>query len=636
MLNNNSWIFFWLFLVDHYVNNENILIILLQVHRSLGDLSSKSDYQRNHPRLASTFYQDLYRKYPRAFQRKQEAREAGRKLFNPRPHVRFEDDYDDMSLKSARSERPTTNWDREVGHYKNVRSRQCFTSAEPSETGSVLSVKERLHLNSQTLQRLLNEKSPLRKRFTKDSNGHLQYDSGTENESTGRDTSLSNRTRLRFRHRKVLQRKVDNNQNGAIEGRLSELRKPKSYSREYTRRARTVSPTNSKHRHVDVESLIANADLEINTLLEKFTMKMGSPDSPPDSAIDVDTPSVRSLAIVDRGSNLDLRYSNPKESSTLQNYDKDGVESNAPKSTDIVSHGNIEAEVDISDPLKDPDNILLLKEYGIVFSDMQLETDVQKDESRSDQALAKETRSESDIQAFDIDKLTNQDLLRPFTQRDILAGNGQTIDIIKVTNQDLADPFTQSDMLAGNSQIFDNDKLTNQDLVNPATQSELLAGRHQTFDIDKQTNQDLVGPATQSQLTGEGQGLLQSFKVDSTAGNEGMLLHATELTNALTTDEYSHNDLVPCNVTQTSKTNGNLNSNIKSNENSNSNIECDLKEELERVENDQQVTVLSDVSQDKNYQADDEAEGIDDVVIQIHLSETRNIQKIPLHRGKAK
>ena len=399
-----------------------------QVHRSLGDLTSESDLQLSHSRLTSQFYQDLYRKYPRAFHRRREARDAGRKLFNPRPHVRFEDDIpDDMSLKSSRSERPITNWDREVSPYKNLRSRSrdCFTSAEPSETGSVLSVTERLHLNSQTLNKLLNEKSPLRKRFSEDHAGQSQYDSGTENENSGKDPLVSNRTRLRFRHRKVLQRKVDNKQNGAITD-LGKLRKPASLSGEYLRRARTVSPTNSKHRHVDVETLIANADVEIDALLKKISMKMYSPDSPPDSAIDVDTPSVRSLISTGRGSNSDLPFSVSQEPVGSQICD--GFAESIDNNTDHTevsraTVNNISSEVkqgseeDILDPLQDPDNILLLKEYGMDH-DIQLEKDSDKERNVSDNqvisgpdiSVEMDRRSDNVTQVVDINSRTTEDI----------------------------------------------------------------------------------------------------------------------------------------------------------------------------------------------------------------------------------
>ena len=543
------------------------------MHRSLGDLTSESDLQLSYPRLTSKFYQDLYKKYPRVFHRRQEARDAGRKLFNPKPHVRFEDDFvDDMSLKSARSERPTTNWDREVGYYKNFRSRECFTSAEPSETGSVLSVKERLHLNSQTLNRLLNEKSPLRKRFTKDSNGQLQYDSGTENENSGRDT-LPNRTRLRFRNRKVLQRKVDNKQNGAIDGQLGELRKPKSYSREYMRRSRTVSPTNSKHRHVDVESLIANADLEINTLLEKISMKMASPESPPDSAIDVDTPSVRSLATAERGSNLDLQCPVAKESSViLKDCDslvkpvdsgveyRNGADCNVLNIRVQTKDGNDGTEAEISDPLKDPDNILLLKEYGTDIDDMWLGNKAKKEGRDS---------------------------------------SGQII--------------TGYEFL-----------LEKEEKPNNVTQAT---------DIDTETSQDLIHLCTQSdKLAGKGQGLLQLCETDSKVFDENgdRLVHAKEKTDTLTCSEYSQSDLFPCNKTERTTASLNFNSNTLSNGDMNS-------ENVVALVKDQQVTVLSDVSQDKNYQADDEADVIDDIIVsRIQLCESQNVQKMPLHRGKDK
>ena len=392
------------------------------MHRSVGDLTLDNDLQLTHPRLTSKFYQELYKKYPRAFQRKREARDAGRKLFNPKPHVKFEDELvDDMSLKSYRSERPTTNWDREVGHYKNSRSRDCYTSLEPSESGSVLSVKERLHLNSRTLNRLLNENSPLRRRFAEESN----QASGHTDENSVRDALLSNRTRLRFRQRKVLQRKVDNKQNGAVNGHLDELRKPPSLSAQYARRAKTVSPTNSNHKHVDVEALLANADLEISTLLESLGAKMSGPESPPDSAIDVDTPSLRSLATTERGSNSDLPLSIPHEYALLDiDINAKTVEScNGAGHLFVNTDGSgvktkCGSEEEVLDPLKDPDNILLLKEYDMNFDDIQVPRDRKFQRTSTDNQVDPDKKSEMDKRSEkdDIMSKRTSDILHSVTQ----------------------------------------------------------------------------------------------------------------------------------------------------------------------------------------------------------------------------
>lgn len=480
--------------------------------------------------------------------------------------MKFEDEVvDDMSLKSYRSERPTTNWDREVGHYKNIRSRDCFTSAEPSETGSVLSVKERLHLNSQTLNRLLNEKSPLRKRFSEENN--LKFHSERQNnENLPVDSLLYNKNRLRFRHRKVLQRKVDNKQTGAFYEHLDELRKPVSLSGEYSRRARTVSPTNAKHKHVDVEALLANADLEINTLLEKINMKLSGPESPPDSAIDVDTPSLRSLATTERGSNSDLPLSVPQDyvfqnvnDLTAVSESYNGAKTlcvDTGKSADKSKH---KYEYEVLDPLKDPDNLLLLKEYDMNIDDIQMP-------------------GESDIKRTSACNVIAADSLS-----------------LKDRSEDNADINTETDDIA-----------------------DFVQNNHDTLE------------------SGEGQGMLQLYETKSKHNrNEEGLSHAVEMTSDIKPVEYSNRELVPSKRTiGTNKnlemitslpvpTNGILNS-----------VETEGKQSVVQGEKQLHVPELEDSNQDKHYQADDEAELVENAVSKTKSATVSSSKKIPLHRGK--
>ena len=542
------------------------------MHRSVGDLTSDNDLQLTHPRLASKFYQDLYQKYPRAFQRRREARDAGRKLFNPKPHVKFDDEImDDMSLKSYRSERPTTNWDREVGHYKNARSRDCFTSLEPSETGSVLSVKERLHLNSQTLNRLLNEKSPLRKRFSEESNLQFPHESTPTDENSIRDVLFSNRTRPRFRHRKVLQRKVDNKQNSAVNGHLGELRKPHSLSKQYARRAKTVSPTNSKHKHVDVEALLANADLEINTLLEKFSAKMSGPESPPDSAIDVDTPSLRSLATTERGSNSDLPLSVPHDIRGLHDLDTnartvescDGADNLYVDTGGSVVKTKYKSE-ELMDPLKDPDNILLLKEYDMHFDDIQLPKNIEIQRISTDNQVnfnlqsVMEKRSEKDIYPTDI--------------------NGAAVDLV------------HSAMKSNHEE----------------SESGLGLGMLQSNNIKSSYHKKEDGPSPNS-----------------------------ENTDIIKCVEYSNDDLDLC--SRADRTNGHSEVNGENTRNVqlNSAIETGAEQNVDNC-NIKQVlaSTLADLNQDRNYQADDEAEVNEKVVPKMHVATAGSSRKMPLHRGR--
>lgn len=280
---------------------------------------------QSHPRMQTDFYEDLYQKYPKAFRRRLEAREAGRRLFNSRPHVRFKDEFDIsddnvsvVNQGSSISNTHLTNWDREVGYYLRHKSRlrECVTSVEPSEcSGSVLSVTQRLRLNSQSLNKLLNDESPLKRHVERDL---VQYDSGTENEQTLQEYILE-KSKERSRHRKqqrriIIQRKIHKGNNGLSDSnKENEFKDKRWLSRSaspprrhfitYSLPHADVSKSRHENHHVDIESLIADSDLKIDTLLEKISAKMSSSNSPPDSAIDIDTPSVQSFVTADKWGN---------------------------------------------------------------------------------------------------------------------------------------------------------------------------------------------------------------------------------------------------------------------------------------------------------------------------------------------
>lgn len=297
------------------------------MHKSQGDLRMDSEVHGSFSHLQTDYYQELYRKYPHAFRKRLEAREAGRRLFNQsKPQVRFRDEievsdyYEDDPYESL-TDRPITNWDKEVGHYFRHKSlsRDCITSIEPSEcSGSMLSVTQRLRINSDNLNKLLYESSPL-KRYQKKKET-VQYDSGTENEQTLQDYMLE-KSKERSRHRKkqrvIIQRKLNTQQNS--DNKNGEGNKENSIR---TRRwlSKSASPTAKNRSHLslstvpqtkcnqngNVNDLLAESDLKIDTLLEKISLKMVSPDSPPDSAIDIETPSVQSLVALEnqKGSKL--------------------------------------------------------------------------------------------------------------------------------------------------------------------------------------------------------------------------------------------------------------------------------------------------------------------------------------------
>jgi hypothetical protein len=143
--------------------------------------------------------------------------------------------------------------------------------------------------------------------------------------------------------------------------------------------------TNETHP-VNVESLIADSDLKIDTLLEKINSKMSGPESPPDSAIDVDTPSVQSLIAPDpKGSNLvkhdtELPALNGEETGSFESpgssasaYDAD----NSAKIDDIMQEKVSTETVQCSNDSRNVDNLTSEKHITI--------NDCKKDISEEDE-----------------------------------------------------------------------------------------------------------------------------------------------------------------------------------------------------------------------------------------------------------
>lgn len=342
-------------------------IIKFQVHRSYGDLIMDGDINGSHPRTQSDFYQELYQKYPHAFRRRLEAREAGRRLFNNKPQVRFKDELevlDDSYGNSWNTDRSApelhqTNWDKEVGHYFRHKScsRDCITSLEPSEcSGSVLSVSQRLRLNSQNLNKLLYESSPLKKYQQKEL---VQYDSGTENEQSLQEYMLEKskeRSRNRKKQRIIIQRKLSKSENGES-NKENDLRsrrwmsKSASPTAQHRLRYSLLAEPQPKRDH-GIDDLIADSDLKIDTVLEKISLKMVSPDSPPDSAIDVETPSVQSLVTMETQKNkkfnkpLSVQEELPNITSGANNDGVDGIESSPGSTASACMRKNTENQME--------------------------------------------------------------------------------------------------------------------------------------------------------------------------------------------------------------------------------------------------------------------------------------------------
>ncbi|KAK3588508.1 hypothetical protein CHS0354_022982 [Potamilus streckersoni] len=298
--------------------------------RSVGDLTANPPFTESHTRLNSEFCMNLYKRYPRIFQ-KQLARSVGRKVFNPSTRATFkeEEGFDDKqsisSARSGKSEQPLTNWDCEVGEYfrHKLASHESLTSPALSEYSqtSGLSIKHRLQQNSEKLRQLLNER-PLLPREKALSDLGLQK--GEHNDSHNRhlsslkdekSRSCSNDRRIRQKRYQPNQKDFDNLRTNLEITALKNNLKTSNWL-----------PNQSSNQHSELysyhdveDSQMSDTDFEAGMQRENLRMLLVNPDSPPDSAIDVDTPSVRSLVSTDR------TYSNSaldgeQESSVFQVY----------------------------------------------------------------------------------------------------------------------------------------------------------------------------------------------------------------------------------------------------------------------------------------------------------------------------
>ncbi|KAL4219301.1 hypothetical protein ACF0H5_021880 [Mactra antiquata] len=354
-----------------------------KIHQSQGDLVNDMDLHI-YPRLQSEFYQDLYKKYLVPLRSKHnEPRDAGRKLFNSRHHVRFKDELEgpvprcvsSLELRSpgftsARiRDKHLTNWDREVGHYlknhTNIGSRECLTSAEPSEcSGSVLSVTQRLRQNSQTLKRLLNEESPFRNRFRKE---NVQYEENIEKNEQSLEEYMLEKSLERSQHRKhqrriIIQRKILKAEHDNIKTTATDIN-AKNNDRNKRWMSKSASPTRrnkihyslpppgvhksrSNGHHVDVDTLLADSDLKIDTLLDNINNKSLKLESPPDSAIDMDGPCITNAKGGNKSEEVSMELSNLYDQAAADLSDKcvnDDMESSPGSSASIraMRNGNV-------------------------------------------------------------------------------------------------------------------------------------------------------------------------------------------------------------------------------------------------------------------------------------------------------
>ncbi|CAC5417127.1 unnamed protein product [Mytilus coruscus] len=235
----------------------------------------------------SDYFQNLYKKYPQAFQyRSSDARghRQTRRIFNSGLRVHFEDDSSSViDTGSVCSERQVSKWDREIENMLGSRievDRDCLTSPTPSMM-SDSSTRDRLTATSDTLKRLLQHRKYHRAKLASD----IEYK--LKRSSISSDISEKN------------------------QDPLSALAKELEY------REQILQSMNRKHKHDHYEN-------EGHYMNKSSHWRVHSPDSTPDSAIDVDTSSVKSSGSVDKHINTQSKTQD------MQSYGQ--------------NRGNIEAE----------------------------------------------------------------------------------------------------------------------------------------------------------------------------------------------------------------------------------------------------------------------------------------------------
>ncbi|XP_033731161.1 uncharacterized protein LOC117320755 isoform X2 [Pecten maximus] len=288
------------------------------------DISSK------YPRLQnSNFYQNLHKKYPQAFQRRlsSEAKtRRPRRLFNSGLYVRSQDDtYDSDDTRSVCSERPISSFEHDLREFLSYGDpqydRDCRTSPTPSMM-SDLTVKERLNATSDRLYHLLYSGVP-QGRYKN------SYDPG-----------LTPRSEVTPRARRSRTSSVSSDLHGFDD--LDNLSSPRHLD-PYHNILDTNSLSHEEHIH-SLQRQLEHKDRQLRTYRQKLDLdaagrfsnsfkhsedldssytRVISPDSPPDSAIDVDSSSVQSVI------SMDTRYHhNTDNSSTDVKYSPDTLQRN--------------------------------------------------------------------------------------------------------------------------------------------------------------------------------------------------------------------------------------------------------------------------------------------------------------------
>ncbi|XP_069120769.1 uncharacterized protein [Argopecten irradians] len=275
------------------------------------DISSK------YPRLQnSNFYQNLHKKYPQAFQRRlpsETKTRRPRRLFNSGLRALPQDEaYDFDDTRSVCSERPMSTLEhdlREFLSYSNPQyDRDCRTSPTPSMM-SDLTVKERLNATSDRLYHLLYNGVP-QGRYRN------SYDPG-----------LTPRSEVTPRARRSRTSSVSSDLHGFDD--LDNLSTPRHLDPYHSL---LDSSSMSHEEHIrSLQRELEHKDRQLRTYRQKFDLDVAgrpnnssklsqdldssytrviSPDSPPDSAIDVDSSSVQSVI------SMDTRYHHNTDNST--------------------------------------------------------------------------------------------------------------------------------------------------------------------------------------------------------------------------------------------------------------------------------------------------------------------------------
>lgn len=218
------------------------------------------------PRSASTssqsdFFESLYKKYPQAFLNRLSNFKTGRpsrRLFSSSGlRVHFEDDQSSIDdASSIYSERPSTKWEKEAEEMLGAGSGledEALVSPTPSIMSDIVT-SNRLHATSETLKRLLQHRKYHRSKLASD---------------------LEHRMK---RH--------------SISSNISDQDPLSALEKELEHREQMLQALN-RQRNVD-------HNYNIKHSFRSSNWRVQSPESPPDSAIDVDTSSVQSASSGDR------------------------------------------------------------------------------------------------------------------------------------------------------------------------------------------------------------------------------------------------------------------------------------------------------------------------------------------------